>query len=114
MKLVPDLRKHGRLTATLVQLIKNQDANMTTEAYQTIKATLKHSVASAPHFSDEDRTKATRWLETRLQNARSFSRPVHAEAGLMALAYGVHSSQIRSDDMRMFFQVSRQNQACFA
>jgi hypothetical protein len=103
---IPTLKKHQRLKATLVRLTK--EARMDLQPMSSRKDQIIHDIRNTPDRSDDARAGACEWIEARTK-AKDFYGNVHAEAGLLALAYISHQdSESLADQprIRKVFEVS--------
>jgi hypothetical protein len=103
---IPTLKKHKSLKATLVRLTK--DARMDLESMSFRKDRLIDEIKNTPGRSDDARAGACEWIEAHTK-AKDFCGNVHAEAGLMALTYISHKdsgSLANQPSIRKVFEVS--------
>jgi hypothetical protein len=106
ISVVPNMKKHKSLKATLVRLTK--DARMDLESMSFRKDRFIDEIKNMPGRSDDARAGACEWIEAHAK-AKDFCGNVHAEAGLMALAYISHKdsgSLADQPSIRKVFEVS--------
>jgi hypothetical protein len=98
--------KHQSLKATLVRLSKNTRVDLRAMSF---KIRLIDDIQNTLGWSDEDRSDACGWIEVHA-TADHFYGNVHAEAGLMAVAYMIHTdagSFVDQPSTRKAFEVRR-------
>jgi hypothetical protein len=106
ISVVPNMKKHKSLKATLVRLTK--DARMDLESMSFRKDRFIDEIKNTPGRSDDARAGACEWIEAHTKAKHAYGN-VHAEAGLMALAYISHKdsgSLANQPSIRKVFEVS--------
>jgi hypothetical protein len=86
-RVVPQMGKHQSLKASLVRLSKSTRVDLRAMPF---KARLFDDIQNTPGWSEQDRSDTCGWIDAHAP-AEHFYGNVHAEAGLMVVAYMVHT-----------------------